>query len=80
MSLDIEILSEAYAILKEYIPAKDRQAAADNLLSVLVDVLNDKELKTFGATDSYTKRSIEEYVEFDDDDEDYDEDDYSYDD
>ena len=79
MSLDIEILSEAYTILKEYIPTKDRQAAADNLLSVLVDVLNDKELKTFGATDSYTKRSIEEYVEFDDD-EDYDEDDYSYDD
>ena len=80
MSLDIEILSEAYTILKEYIPSKDRQAAADNLLSVLVDVLNDKELKTFGATDSYTKRSIEEYVEFGDDDDDYDEDDYSYDD
>ena len=78
MSLDIEILSEAYTILKEYIPSKDRQAAADNLLSVLVDVLNDKELKTFGATDSYTKRSIEEYVEFGDDDDD--EDDYSYDD
>lgn len=80
MSIDIEILSEAYTILKEYIPSKDRQAAADNLLSVLVDVLSDKELKEFGATDSYTKRSIEEYVEFDNDDEDYDEDNYSYDD
>lgn len=80
MSVDIDVLSEAYTILKEYIPTKDRQAAADNLLSVLVDVLNDKELKEFGATDSYTKRSIEEYVEFGDDDEDYDEDDYSYDD
>jgi len=80
MSLDIDILSEAYTVLKEYIPSKDRQAAADNLLSVLVDVLNDKELKEFGGTDSYTKRSIEEYVEFGDDDEDYDEDNYSYDD
>lgn len=79
MSLDIEVLSEAYVILKEYIPTKDRQAAADNLLSVLVDVLSDKELKEFGGTDSYTKRSIEEYVEFDDAD-DEDEDDYSYDD
>lgn len=80
MSVDIDVLSEAYTILKEYIPSKDRQAAADNLLSVLVDVLSDKELKEFGATDSYTKRSIEEYVDFGDDDEDYDEDDYSYDD
>ena len=79
MSIDIEVLSEAYTILKEYIPAKDRQAAADNLLSVLADVLSDKELKEFGATDSYTKRSIDEYAGFDDD-EDYDEDDYSYDD
>lgn len=80
MSVDIEVLSESYTILKEYIPSKDRQAAADNLLSVLVDVLSDKELKEFGATDSYTKRSIEEYVDFNDGDEDYDEDNYSYED
>jgi hypothetical protein len=72
MSLDIEVLSEAYTILKEYIPAKDRQAAADNLLSVMVDVLNDKELREFGATDSYTKRGLEEFLPEDDESE-YDE-------
>lgn len=80
MSLDIDVLSEAYTVLKEYIPTKDRQAAADNLMSVLVDVLNDNELKEFGGTDSYTKRSMEEYVDFDDDEDDVDEDDYDYDD
>lgn len=79
MSLDVEILSEAYVVLKEYIPAKDRQAAADNLMSVLVDVLSDKELNEFGGTDSYTKRSMEEYVDFDADEAE-DDDDYSYDD
>lgn len=77
MSLDIDVLSEAYTVLKEYIPSKDRQAAADNLMSVLVDVLNDKELKEFGGTDSYTKRSLEEY--FDATDEEVD-DDYNYED
>lgn len=79
MSLDIEVLIDAYTILKEYVPQKDRQAATDNLMSMLVDLLNDKELKEFGGTDSYTKRSIEEYVDYNNDSDD-DEDDYSYDD
>lgn len=78
MSLDIDVLIDTYTILKEYVTQKDRQAAADNLMSVLVDVLNDKELKEFGGTDSYTKRSLEEYVDYNNDD--YDEDDYTYDD
>lgn len=81
MSLDIEILSEAYSILKEYIPSKDRQAAADNLLSMMGDLLTERELKEFGGTDSYTKRSVEEYVNYSIDDDLYDDDyDDSYDD
>jgi len=71
MSIDVEVLIETYTILKEYIPAKERQAAADNLVSTLVDALSDKELKEFGSTDGYTKRAIEEYLEDDDDDLDY---------
>ena len=62
MSIDVETLIETYITLKEYIPAKERQAAADNLVSMLVDNLSDKELKEFGGSDSYTKRALEEYV------------------
>ena len=52
MSLDVDVLIETYTILKQYIPVKDRQEAADNLMSVMVDMLNDIELKEFAATDS----------------------------
>ena len=62
MSIDVEILSEAYQTLKQYIPQKDRQEASDNLMSILVDILGDRELKEFGGTDAYTKRSLEEYA------------------
>ena len=66
MSIDVEVLIEAYTTLKEYIPAKERQAAADNLVSMLVDNLSDKELREFGGTDAFTKRAMEEYTEDDD--------------
>ena len=73
MSIDVEVLIETYTILKEYIPAKERQAAADNLVSTLVDALSDRELREFGSTDGYTKRSIEEYLDDEDDEIDYEE-------
>lgn len=73
MSIDVEILSETYSILKQYIAGKDRQEAADTLMSFLVDSLNDEELKEFGNTDAFTKRSYEEYNgDIDDIDDDYD--------
>jgi hypothetical protein len=62
MSIDVEVLSETYQTLKQYIPQKDRQEASDNLMSILVDILGDSELKEFGGIDAYTKRSIEEYA------------------
>lgn len=73
MSIDVEVLIETYTILKEYIPSKERQAASDNLVSMLADALSEKELREFGGTDAYTKRSIEEYVCEEDDDLDYEE-------
>ncbi len=73
MSIDVEVLIETYTILKEYIPSKERQAASDNLVSMLADALSERELREFGGTDSYTKRSIEEYVDEEDEDLDYDE-------
>jgi hypothetical protein len=68
MSIDVEVLIETYTILKEYIPAKERQAAADNLISILVDTLSDKEIREFGGIDGYTKRSLEEYIGEDEED------------
>jgi len=61
--IDAAILVETYLSMKEYVPAKDRQAAADQLLSYLVDSgLNDEELEEIGSTDSFLKRAFDETV------------------
>ena len=73
MNIDVEVLSELYTIMKQYVPAKDRQECADNLMSVMVDMLGDQELKEFGGTDSTLKRAFKEYSTDDDDIEDDDE-------
>jgi uncharacterized protein YqeY len=70
MNLDVEVLVEAYTILKQYIPQKDRQEAADNLMSVMVDMLNDQELQEFGTADSTLKRALKEYTAEDVEDDD----------
>jgi hypothetical protein len=74
MTIDVTVLEEMWTILKQYIPHKDRQEAADNLMSVMVDMLGDGELKEFGTSDSTLNRALKEYVS-EDDDEDQDEDD-----
>lgn len=76
MTIDIDVLGEVYSTLKQYIPQKDRQEASDALMSILVDIISDADLKEFGGIDNYTKRSLEEYAGDFDDDEDYDQDDY----
>ena len=72
MSIEVDVLSEVYSILKQYIPAKDRQEAADNVMSVLVDMLSDEELQDFGTSDSQLSKALKEYTA--------DTDDYDYDD
>lgn len=67
MSIEVDVLIETYTILKEYVPTKERQAASDTLMSMLADALSDKELREFGGTDSYTRRSLDEYVDEEDD-------------
>lgn len=74
MTIDVEVLTELYTIMKQYVPAKDRQECADNLMSVMVDMLGDKELKEFGTADAPLKRALAEYV---DEDSDYDDEDDS---
>ena len=72
MTIDVEVLTEMYSTLKQYIPQKDRQEASDTLMSILVDYLGDTEIKEFSGVDSYTKRSYDEYAgQFDDEDEEY---------
>lgn len=71
MSIDVEVLCEAYATLKAYIPAKDRQEAVDALFGVLVEYLGDDDLKEFGSTDKFTKASVAEHIEEDDDYDEY---------
>lgn len=70
MNIDVEVLSELYTIMKQYVPAKDRQECADNLMSVMVDMLGDQELKEFGTTDATLKRALKEYSTDEDDIED----------
>ena len=73
MSIEIEVLSEVYSILKQYIPTKDRQEAADNVVSVVVDLLNDQDASEFTDSDPQLTRAFKEYS-FVEDDESYDED------
>lgn len=74
MSVEVDVLIETYQILKEYIPSKERQEAADTLTAFLVDNLTDEQLKEVGSVDSFMKHAHKEYaveeVNFDDD-EDY---------
>jgi hypothetical protein len=63
MSLEVDILGEMWLTCKEYINPKDKQAAADHVISVVADHnITEADLKTFGGTDSYLKRAVEEYL------------------
>ena len=74
MAVEGDVLTETYLILKEYVPAKDRQAAADQLLGNLVDMeMDDADFEKFCATDSYLKRASEDYLDDMDDNDDSDE-------
>jgi hypothetical protein len=63
MSIEIDVLGEIWLTTKEYIAAKDRQAAADHVLSVVADHnITERELKSFASTDAYLKRALKEYM------------------
>ena len=73
----VDIASEVWLTCKEYINPKDRQAAADHLISVVADHnITEGEFKAFGGTDSYLKRALVDYLgEEEVEEPDYDEDD-----
>jgi hypothetical protein len=63
MSIELDVLGEIWLTCKEYINPKDKQAAADHVISVVADHnITEADLKTFGGTDSYLKRAVEEYL------------------
>jgi hypothetical protein len=63
MSVEIDIASEVWLTCKEYIGTKDRQAAADHVISVVADhSITERELKALGGTDSYLGRAVKEYL------------------
>jgi len=75
MSIEIDVVSEVWLTCKEYINPKDRQAAADHLVSVVADHnILERDLIAVGGTDSYLKRAVEEYLGEEVEEPDYDED------
>jgi hypothetical protein len=63
MSVELDVLGEMWLTCKEYINPKDKQAAADHVISVVADHnITEAELKSFSGTDSYLKRAVEEYL------------------
>lgn len=78
--IEVDMLIEVYQVMKEYIPSKDRQAAADHMVSTVCDYdVTDNDIKALAGVDSYMKRAIEEYVGESVDTNDEDEDsDYDY--
>ena len=80
MSIELDALGEVWLTCKEYIAPKDRQAAADHVLSIVADHnIVERDLKAFAGTDAYLKRALTEYLgedeteeaDYDDEDEDY---------
>jgi hypothetical protein len=79
MSIEIDALIDTYTTMKEYVPSKDRQAAADHVFSILSDSgISEEDLKQLAGTDSYLKRASEEYLDLDTEDLGEDETDYDY--
>jgi hypothetical protein len=63
-----ELLAVFWQTVREYIPAKDRQIAADHIVTELVDLgVDDRDLHEL-AIDRAMKNAISEHIELDQDD------------
>lgn len=68
----IEYLITMWETVKEYVPSKDRQAAADHVINELVEIgIDDDDLEAL-AVDKQMLTSIKEHIEVHDRDEDED--------
>lgn len=67
---DSEFLVAVWQTVKEYIPSKDRQSAADHVINELVEMgIDDEELENL-AVDKQMLNAIKEHIEVQDKDED----------
>jgi hypothetical protein len=63
---DIDYLVLFWETVREYIPSKDRQSAADHVVNELVDLgITDDDLKSL-AVDKLMLNSIKEHIDLDD--------------
>ena len=70
---DTEYLVAMWQTVKEYVPAKDRQSAADHVINELVELgIDDQDLEDL-AVDKQMLNAIKEHVEVKDKDEEDDE-------
>jgi hypothetical protein len=70
MSDASELLVQFWQTVKEYIPAKDRQVAADHVINELVDLgITDHDLQEL-AVDRIMHAAIAEHLDIDDSDKD----------
>jgi len=71
--VDVEALFELWSICKEYIPAKERIAAADHVVNDLMNAIGDAELKEFCKRDHHLSEAFRslglEEDNYEDDDE-----------
>ena len=66
---DTEYLVAMWETVKEYIPSKDRQTAADHVVNELIDLgIDDDDLKEL-AVDKAMLNAVKEHVEFGSEDE-----------
>jgi hypothetical protein len=73
MSDTSDLLVQFWQTIKEYIPAKDRQMAADHVINELVDLgISDSDLNAL-AVDRVMENAISEHIEIEESDEDFDE-------
>ena len=73
MSDTSELLVQFWQTVKEYIPQKDRQMAADHVINELVDLgITDSDLHAL-AVDRIMENAIAEHIEIEESDEDFDE-------
>jgi len=64
MSIEIDTIVDTYTVMKEYVPGKDRQAAADHLFSILTDSgVSEQDLRSLAGVDSYLGRASAEYLD-----------------
>jgi len=66
--VEIDVLYDIWNVCLEYIPAKDKAAVADHIVSNLIDAgINDSDFRDFCSRDRYLREAAKSYdLEFND--------------